>query len=126
METSILQDLLGAPLEDKRRDVEHKTLEVLRLSRKLGKPVQFELRGLSYDEVEQVRGLVQNRNVHMLLLGCVSPKLSDMALCEKFSAATPVDAIKALLSPGEIEDLANCIERLTGFRMRVVSEVKNG
>ena len=125
MSKSILSELLELNPPDKRREVDKKSLEILRLSKLAGKPVVFTLRGLSYDEVEALRSGNGDRSVHILLAGCEELKSGGAALREKYDVLTNAEAVKALLTPGEIEDMASIIERLSGFRMRVVAEVKN-
>ena len=126
MSKSILSELLELNPPDKRREVDKKSLEILRLSKLAGKPVVFQLRGLNYDEVEALRiGSGTDRGVHIVLAGCEELKSGGAALREKYDVLTNAEAVKALLTPGEIEDLASIIERLSGFRMRVVAEVKN-
>ena len=47
-------------------------------------------------------------------------------LKEKFGGATPAETVKNMLLPGEIEDLSRAVERLCGYRMLTIEEVKNG
>ena len=44
---------------------------------------------------------------------------------EKFGGITPEETVKAMLLPGEIEDLARAVERLCGYRRLTIEEVKN-
>lgn len=37
-----------------------------------------------------------------------------------------LEAVKKLLLPGEIVDLSNAVEQLTGYRRKTITEVKNG
>lgn len=67
-----------------------------------------------------------DQEIHILLQGCQDPPLKDPALMEKFGASTPADAVRALLLPGEIEDLSMEVERLSGYRRKTIEEVKNG
>ena len=46
-------------------------------------------------------------------------------LKEKYGGATPAETVKAMLLPGEIEDLSRAVERLCGFRRITIDEVKN-
>lgn len=123
---NLLNKLLGQQPPDMRRDVEHKTWEIPRLSKLVGEPFLVELRGLSYDEIVEVNATpAKEADLHLLLYGVVTPSLRDAALMAQYGAVTPVEAVKALLTPGEIRDLCACVERLSGFRMRVIREVKN-
>ena len=62
---------------------------------------------------------------HVLLAGCVEPDLKAKELKEKYGGATPAETVKAMLLPGEIEDLSRAVERLCGFRRITIKEVKN-
>ena len=42
-----------------------------------------------------------------------------------YGGATPAETVKAMLLPGEIEDLARAVERLCGYRRATIDEVKN-
>ena len=67
----------------------------------------------------------EDLSVHIVLSGVVSPDLKDPALQAKFGGATPAETVKALLLPGEIEDLSRAVERLCGYRTATIEEVKN-
>ena len=56
---------------------------------------------------------------------CVEPDLKAKELKEKYGGATPAETVKAMLLPGEIEDLSRAVERLCGFRRITIDEVKN-
>ena len=51
--------------------------------------------------------------------------LKAKELKEKYGGATPAETVKAMLLPGEIEDLSRAVERLCGFRRITIDEVKN-
>ena len=55
----------------------------------------------------------------------MEPDLKAKELKEKYGGATPADTVKAMLLPGEIEDLSRAVERLCGFRRITIDEVKN-
>ncbi|WP_298016412.1 phage tail assembly chaperone [uncultured Dysosmobacter sp.] len=45
---------------------------------------------------------------------------------EAYEAPIPAEAVKKLLLPGEIVDLSNAAEQLTGYHRKTIHEVKNG
>jgi hypothetical protein len=98
--------------------------EVKRLSRLVGEPVVLELQGLPYGKAQELRELIVDQEVHILLAGC--PELKSPALAEKFGGATPAETVKAMLLPGEIADLSRAVERLSGYRQNTIREIKNG
>lgn len=96
-----------------------------RLSDLAGHDVVFKLKALPYGKVHDIERFTQDTEVHILLAGCVEPNLKDERLLEKFGGATPADAVKKMLLAGEITDLAQVIERLSGYRRLTITEVKN-
>ena len=74
---------------------------------------------------ELKESMSEDLSVHIVLSGVVSPDLKDPALQAKFGGATPAETVKALLLPGEIEDLSRAVERLCGYRTATIEEVKN-
>lgn len=121
---SKLLDLLLRPeAEDVQKHLPRARYEVKRLSAALGEPAVFELSGLPYGRVQELREKEKDSEVHILLAGC--PELKDGALQEKFGVPTPAEAVKALLLPGEIDDLSREVERLTGYRRTTIEQVKN-
>ena len=93
---------------------------VKRLSELIGEDVVFTLRGLPYGKVQKLReSLSDDVSVHILLQGCVEPDLKDPALKERYGGATPAETVKAMLLPGEIEDLSRAVEKLCGFSIKV-------
>lgn len=80
----------------------------------------------TYGRVQEMKRLTGESDIQILLTGCVDPDLKASALQQKFKGATPAETVKALLLPGEIEDLSIVIEKLSGYRRNTISEVKNG
>lgn len=104
-----------------------KAFKIKRLSALAGEDVVFQLRELTYSHVGQIKRLHSDddeMSVHVVLAGTVSPDLKNTALAEKYGAVTPAELVKKMLSPGEIEDLSRAIERLSGYRMSTLEEVK--
>lgn len=125
---SVLELLLKPELPDVRKVLPEKQVEVPRLSELTGAPVVFTLRGLSYDQVRKVQEKPRSDQAAFgVLYGCVSPKWGAAELLDKTRGiATPVDAIKARLIPGEIDELYMEIQQLSGYLRRTLGEVKNG
>lgn len=97
----------------------------LRLSQQAGKDVIFTLKALSYDRVEEIKRMhIDDMSLYILLDGCKNPNLRDKELLAHYHAPTPAELVKKLLLPGEIEDLSRKVERLSGYRVATVEEVK--
>lgn len=97
--------------------------EIKRLSKVCSEKVTVRLRGLPYGKVQDLKETEKERDIMILLAGCRD--LSAPELKEKFGGATPAETVKAMLLPGEIEDLSRAVERLSGYRMNTIKEVKN-
>ena len=105
------------------KELPHAQYEVKRLSRLAGEPVILELYSLPYHKAQELKQSEADQEVLVLLAGC--PELRDPALANKFGGVTPAETVKAMLLPGEIADLSQTVERLTGYRQFTIQEVKN-
>lgn len=119
--------LLRPELPNVQKELPTARYRVTRLSELLGTDVVFTLKGLPYGKVQKLReSMTDDVPVHILLQGCVEPNFKDPALKERYGGATPAETVKAMLLPGEIEDLSRAVERLCGYRRLTIEEVKNG
>ena len=59
--------------------------------------------------------------MYAVLWGCLDPDFKAM----QRDAATPIDAIKSILTAGEIDDLFIEIQKLSGYLRKTVADVKN-
>ncbi len=122
----ILALLLRPELPNVQKELPTARYKMKRLSRLVGADVVFQLKGLPYGKVQRIRESVsEDTNVQILLAGCVEPDWKAPELREKYGGATPAETVKAALLPGEIEELSRAIERLCGYRMATIEEVKN-
>lgn len=88
-----------------------------------GKPLVIQIRELSYNEVAAIKQATADSQLRIVLAGTVAPSFKELA--EKMSVPTPFDAIKSVLSAGEIEELSLRIEQLSGFRRRLSEIVED-
>ena len=136
---STLAVLLGAD-RGKLRLMPTKQLEITRLSGIVGEPVIFTIRALTGEEFKEAqeaaysltkRGEVEDVDGRMLQVMCVlngtqDPNLKDNQLLDLYEAATPDQLLNgSFLLPGEVSQLFNAIQELSGFGEGAVSEVKN-
>lgn len=106
---------------------QQKQFKQKRLSKQLGEDVVFTIRELGYSRVAEIKKLHENdgeMEIGILLAGTLEPDLKNKELLEKFGAVTPAELAKKLLLPGEITDLSRQIEKLSGYRMETLEEVK--
>lgn len=123
--SELLDKLLGPEVPDLRKDLPTKKVKIKRLSELTKQNWVVTLRALPYGRVEDIKGAGGDTDIPIVLAGMVGPDPKDEALLKRFDAVTPAEALKALLLPGEIADLALEIERLTGYRQRTIDDVKN-
>jgi hypothetical protein len=124
--SELLDRLLRPEIPNVLKQLPAKAYRVKRLSELAGEDVVFQLRALPYGRVEELKeGNSEEMSVQILLAGVVEPNLKDSRLAEKFGGATPAETVKAMLLPGEIEDISRAVERLCGYRMNTIEEVKN-
>lgn len=123
---SVLDLLLNGDLPDVRKKLPEKRMRIDRLSELAGHDVIFTLRGIPYKDIRQVQKKTDAIAVNMVLEGCVEPNFHDKRLLNpEKNIATPIDAITAMLTPGEIDELSVEIQMLDGYIVRTLSEVKN-
>lgn len=106
-------------------DLPVKDYKLKRLSKLCGEDVIFKLRALPYSRTAEIKKMNPDEmNVHIVLAGVVEPDLKSRELMNKYNAPTPADMLKKMLLPGEIEDLSRAIERLSGYRIDTIEEIK--
>ena len=124
---SVLDLLLRPELPDVRRVLPEKQVEVKRLTELAGEPVVFTLRALTYNETRQLYDKPrEDQALSAVLYGCKDPDFRDKRLLDSEKGiVTPLDAIKARLFAGEIDELHIEIQKLSGYLRRTLAEVKN-
>lgn len=116
------QNVMELLLASKEACAPRKSVKLKRLSEQAGADVVLELRALSYAEVLELKREPADLGTGIVLAGVASPDLHSMQLVERYKATTPAEALQRLLLPGEIEELAREIERLSGYRTEVLEE----
>lgn len=115
--------LLKANIKD--FEVPKKEIKIKRLSEILGDDVIFKIKALSLDKIIELRETNSREfNVHSIIESVIEPSLKDTELIEKFGVVTPVDLVKKLLIPGEIEDIAHEISKLSGYNAGTLEDIK--
>lgn len=118
-------DTLDLLLKAEIPNLPEKEYRLKRLSEICGGPVVFKLKALTYNRANDLmKEQMDELNVHIVLAGTIEPNLKDKELLAKYNAVTPAELIKKMLLPGEIEDLSRAIEKLSGYRLATVDEIK--
>lgn len=117
-----------------------KEVELKRLSKVLGTKAIFKCQaidGQAYADIQRrsigisKRGDICDIDIYEMqvmtvLEGVVEPSFKDKKLLEHFNALTPKDLIKKMLLPGEIAELHNVVNELSGYeRDDEEGEIKN-
>nr|DAF51910.1 MAG TPA: tail assembly chaperone protein [Siphoviridae sp. ctOb14] len=117
-----------------------KEIEIKRLSRLAGKKVMFKcqaLDGQTYGDIQRMsidiskKGNLQDLKIFEMQLmtcieGTIDPNLKDQKLLDHYNASTPKELVRKMLLPGEISDLYNIINELSGYESdEDEEEVKN-
>ena len=104
-EKSAIRSLLDLPIPEP----EISTVSVPRLG------LEIVLRELPYDKVAGLRG-TEDADINYLLASIQAPDAKDpLWYREKMKCPTPVDALKELLRPGEIQGLVRRCDILNGY-----------
>ena len=102
-----------------------KEIKIKRLSEILKSDVVFTISAISFNRLEEIReNNSKDFNIYTILEGVKEPNLKSKELMEKFNALTPVELVKKLLLPGEIEDIYFSISKLSGYGVSTIEEIK--
>lgn len=123
--SKLLDILLRPELPNVAKELPECRCKVKRLSRLAGEDVVFTLRALPYGRVQEIKELKEDVALSILLSGLKDPDPKASELKERYGGATPAETLKALLLPGEIEDLSREVERLSGYRGDTIQKLKN-
>ena len=110
MSTTKKTDIINSLLDLPEFEPETSAVKLPRLG------IVLELRELPYDKLVRL-SREQDAQIH-LILSCVTnhPELKQEEWYrEKMGCATPVDALKKLLRPGEVEKICRTIDLLHGY-----------
>lgn len=132
--SDVLDILLNGTARNVQRDVPEQDYKVIRLSSELGQDVIFRLRALPYSTVAALRG-DQNLDISAVLGGVVSPDFKDVRLAAKYGllkegepwgahGVTPPELVQAMLLPGEIAAISLAVQKLSGYSVTSIEEVK--
>lgn len=112
----IIKELLGLSA----RENKTQQIKLLSLSERAGKDMIFTVRELSYNEIKNILDMAEvskrtDIKMQIVLKGVVEPSLKDNQLLEHYDAPTPAELLPKILSAGEITDLNDVIQKLSGY-----------
>lgn len=113
----ILKELLGLSA----RENKTQQVKLLDLSKRAKKDMIFKVRELSYNEIKNILDMAElsrktDIKMQVVLKGVVEPSLKDKELLQHYNAPTPAELLPKILNAGEIDDLYNIIQQLSGFK----------
>lgn len=113
----IIKELLGLSA----RENKTKQVKMLNLSERAGKDMIFKVRELSYNEIKNILDMAENNptadiKMQVVLKGVVEPNLKDKELLQHYNAPTPAELLPKILNAGEITELNDIIQRLSGYK----------
>lgn len=125
-------DILKELLDIKPRKNETQKIKMLGLSKRAGKDMVFTVRELSYNEIRNIINMEKGNpngdvTLQVVLAGIVEPNLKSEQLLEAYNAPTPAELLPKILSAGEISDLSDAIDKLSGYRqntIEIIEEIK--
>lgn len=126
---SIIDLLLETDIE-KLQANHNKDYEIKRLSKVLGEKFIVTCCPLTHEQVIHI-GEISKTNTDMklnaLLEACriENKRFNNKGLMDKFGVATPIDLINKLFLPGELYELYEVVNNLSGYSKDAVREVKN-
>lgn len=126
---SIIDLLLETDVE-KIQAKHKKDYEIKRLSRALGEKFIVTCHSLTHEQVEHI-GEISKTNKDMKLNAVLEAcrlegkRFNNKELMDKFGVVTPSDLLNKLFMPGEIYELYEVINTLSGYSKDAVKEVKN-
>lgn len=111
--------------DPKEFEIPEKTVYLPRLAELLGGDGAVTIRALSFDRIEEINRLHQNEvEVWAVLNAVKDPDFRSEALMKHFGAVTPVELVKKILRPGEIQGLYSKISEHCGYGRTVVEDIK--
>lgn len=118
-------DLLDLLLKNDVPNLPEKEYKIKRLSKLYGTDIVFKLKAIPYSRATEIsKSQKDDTEVHILLAGVVEPNLKSPELLSKYNAATPAEMVKKMLLAGEIIEISRAIERLSGYRIDTIEEIK--
>lgn len=123
-------DLLMETDVEKLQANNQKDFEIKRLSEVLGQKFIVNCRPLTNEQVTHI-GEVSRNNTEIKLNSVMEAckiegkRLNNKDLMEKFKVVTPLDLLNKLFLPGEIFELYNIVNELSGYGKDAVREIKN-
>lgn len=105
-----------------------KEIEIASLSKKVGNPVLFKIQELPISDFKRAQDLATKKlkgnktdfdslkyGLEVINKGVIDPDLKNEDLQKKFKADSPKDLILKLIKAGEISELCQSIEKLSGY-----------
>lgn len=123
-------DLLLETDAEKLQAKHSKNYEIKRLSKVLGEKFIITCYALTHEQVEHI-GEISKSNKDMKLNAVLEAckiegkRFNNKELMDKFGVVTPTDLLNKLFLPGELYEIYEIINTLSGYSKDAVREIKN-
>ncbi len=123
---SIMDMLLSAD-PNKLTERPKEKLKIKRLEKLLGGDCEIEIKALTAAEIDELR---PREKEHMIVEAVTNIDFGDQRLCSALRPAgrntplTPVEVVRSLLLPGEIDKLVNAIVALSGYGEDAIEKIE--
>ena len=114
----IVQLLLGG-------EVRNEEIHEVKLNRfSQNEDVVLKIKNIGYEKMQEILEMRENSAVHIVLAGDAEGVFRNKEIMQHYNAATPVELIKKVLRPGEINAVSNEILKLSGYERNMVEVIK--
>ena len=106
-------------------EIPEKIVCIPRLADLLGGDGAVTIRALSFERIDEINRMHPSEvELHAILAAAKDPDFKNPELMRHFGAVTPIDLIKKILRPGEIQGLYLRISEHCGYGRTVVEDIK--
>lgn len=126
---NIIDKLLTTDIETLQEGLK-RDFEITRLSKKLGIPFILQCKPLSSEQMDHIVEISKNNitdiKLNAILEGCSldNKSINNAALLEKFNCLTGKELVEKLFLIGEISELYQIINEISGYSKDAVKEIK--
>lgn len=106
-------------------DIPEKTVYIPRLAELLGGDGAVTIKALSFERIDEINKMhPDDVEIWAVLNAVKDPDFRNAELMRHFGVVTPIDCIKKILRPGEIQGLYARISEHCGYGRTVLADIK--
>ena len=104
--------------------VKNKEYKIKRLSEICGRDIVLTLKPVSFDRLSELKEMHEDFDELKLMIAADGIATDLNPLKPKFKAENKAELIKAMFTPGEIEDIYIAISKMSGYSGVTIEEIK--